>query len=146
MMYFSFKNALLSFLHVWMYVTCVDAHEGKRTLDPQEQGLQKVMSHPTWVLGSELESSGRAASSPSPPALALTLLHPLLWNARITGTNHNSWLKWFIPSPLIPELGGQGWSVCVRVHLKTEFQNSQGYTEKPWLKKTKQNKEISKFL
>lgn len=38
-----------------MYVTCVDAHEGKRTLDPQEQGLQKVMSHPTWVLGSELD-------------------------------------------------------------------------------------------
>lgn len=55
-----------------MYVTCVDAHEGKRTLDPQEQGLQKVMSHPTWVLGSEPESSGRAASSPSSPALALS--------------------------------------------------------------------------
>ena len=42
------------------------------------------------------------------------------------------WLK-----PLIPALGRQGWEdfwVCGQPGLQSEFQDSQGYTEKPCLK------------
>jgi hypothetical protein len=45
--------------------------------------------------------------------------------------------------PLIPALGRQKqvdfWDQG-QPGLQSEFQDSQGYTEKPWLEKTKQNK------
>lgn len=36
--------------------------------------------------------------------------------------------------------------MCVRVHLKTELQNSQGYTEKPWFKKQNRTKKFKNFF
>jgi hypothetical protein len=45
--------------------------------------------------------------------------------------------------PLIPELGGQkqgDLSIRGQPGLQSEFQDSQDYTEKPWLEKQKQNK------
>jgi hypothetical protein len=51
--------------------------------------------------------------------------------------------------PLIPALGRQRWvDFCIRGQpgLQSEFQDSQGYTEKPYLKKQKQkqNKQTKK--
>jgi hypothetical protein len=52
-----------------------------------------------------------------------------------------SWVWW--RTPLIPALGRQrqvDFWVRGQPGLQSEFQDSQGYTEKPCLKKTKQNK------
>jgi hypothetical protein len=46
-------------------------------------------------------------------------------------------------TPLIPALGRQrqaNFSVQGQPSIQSEFQDSQGYTEKPCLEKTKQNK------
>lgn len=49
-------------LHVCIWTTCVMCYEGqKRVPDLLELELQTVVSHPVWVLGTELRSSVRAA-------------------------------------------------------------------------------------
>lgn len=40
-----------------------DAYGGQRALDLLELEIQVVVSHSTWVLGSELRSSGRATDT-----------------------------------------------------------------------------------
>jgi hypothetical protein len=58
-----------------------------------------------------------------------------------------SWTWWRMP--LIPALGRQGQAdfwVRGQLGLQSEFQDSQGYTEKPCLKKQKQKTKIKTQL
>jgi hypothetical protein len=50
---------------------------------------------------------------------------------------------WLVP--LVPALGKhrQGILVQGQAALQSKFQNSQGYTEKPWLEKSKEEEESS---
>ena len=58
-----------------VYVTCVQVPTEAREeeLDPLDLKLQVVVSHPMWVLGTELGSSGRAASSINHHAISYPL-------------------------------------------------------------------------
>lgn len=50
---------------VWVNTTCVGGclQRPKRVLNLLEREFQVVMSHPTWMPGIKLKSSGRAAST-----------------------------------------------------------------------------------
>ena len=68
-------------VYVWVCVPeCNTSGGQKRVLDSQDLMAQAVVSHPVWVLGTELWSSERAASILAAGTfLQLDILLLLLW-------------------------------------------------------------------
>lgn len=65
---FLFLRFILLFVYVWCILVpatgmSMPAYKGqKKASDPLEMALQAIVSHLTWVLGTEFQSSTRASS------------------------------------------------------------------------------------
>lgn len=77
-------------------MSVIHAQGQKKTLGPLELALQMILTHPAWVLETELRSPGRAISSLNHwPSLQPPELRPFTWVSQrgkkiCTGTLQNS--------------------------------------------------------
>lgn len=110
----------------------------KRTLGPTGLGLQAAVRQPQWVLRTEPWSSVRAVCSPNYCAIFPAPTSKFLNNQIEPGT---------VAHALNPSKQEAGLLVEASLVYTKEFQDNQGYIEKPYLKnKITTNKNKTKRL